>query len=132
LVGLLLPDNFVSFITEANFKLMTKKTMAMVAYITIIGWIVSYLSYKKTTEKSNLVNYHLGQAMGVLITYLVLSAVSFIVLSFLPSLATIFYLILLIPFVLLLFGIVAASNEVERPVPLIGKIFEGWFNFSPK
>jgi uncharacterized membrane protein len=111
---------------------MTKKTMAMVAYITIIGWVVAYLSYKKDTEKSSLVNYHLGQSMGVLITYVILSAVSFILLSFLPFLATVFYVVLFIPFVLLLFGIVAASNEVERPVPLIGKIFEGWFNFSSK
>ncbi|MDN5284552.1 MAG: import component protein [Mucilaginibacter sp.] len=111
---------------------MTKKTMAMVAYITIIGWIVAYLSYKKDTEKSSLVNYHLGQALGILIAYIVLSAISFILLSFLPFLATILYVVLLIPFVLLLFGIVAASNEVERPVPIIGKIFEGWFNFSPK
>ncbi|MDR6784348.1 putative membrane protein [Pedobacter africanus] len=109
---------------------MKTKTMAIVAYITIIGWIISYLEFKKTTEKSNLVNYHLGQALGVIITSIVLSILSSIILAILPSLGMIFYLVMLVPLVLLLFGAIAASNEVEKPVPLIGKVFEGKFNFK--
>jgi uncharacterized membrane protein len=109
---------------------MKQKTMAILAYITLIGWLISYLEFKKSTEKSKLVNYHLGQSLGVIITSFLLSIVSGVVLAVIPSLGSIFYLILLIPFVLLLLGIVAANNEVEKPVPLIGKIFEGKFNFA--
>lgn len=109
---------------------MKNKTMAIVAYITLIGWIISYLEFKKSTEKSELVNYHLGQALGVMITSIVLSVISGIVLAIIPSLAIIFYFILLLPFVLLLLGIIAANNEIQKPVPLIGKIFEGKFNFA--
>jgi uncharacterized membrane protein len=109
---------------------MKQKTMAILAYITLIGWIISYLEFKKSTEKSTLVNYHLGQSLGLIITSILLSIVSGVVLAIIPSLGSIFYLILLIPFVLLLLGIVAANNEVEKPVPLIGKIFEGKFNFA--
>lgn len=108
---------------------MKNSTMAIVAYLTIIGWIVSYLEFKKSPEKSKLVNYHLGQALGVIITGIALSILSSIILSILPGLGIVFYIILALPLVLLLFGIVAASNEVEKPVPLIGKIFEGKFNF---
>jgi uncharacterized membrane protein len=109
---------------------MKQKTMAILAYITLIGWIISYLEFKKSTEKSTLVNYHLGQSLGLIITSILLSIVSGVVLAIIPSLGSIFYLILLIPFVLLLLGIIAANNEVEKPVPLIGKIFEGKFNFA--
>lgn len=108
---------------------MKNSTMAVVAYLTIIGWIISYLEFKKSPEKSKLVNYHLGQALGIIITSIVVSILSGIILSVLPSLGIVFYVIPAIPLVLLLFGIVAASNEVEKPVPLIGKMFEGKFNF---
>jgi len=108
---------------------MKQKTMAIVAYITLIGWIISYLEFKKSAEKSRLVNYHLGQSLGLIITSIVLSIASSIILAVVPSLGAVFYLILLIPFILLLLGIIAASNELEKPVPLIGKIFEGKFNF---
>ena len=104
--------------------------MAIVAYITLIGWIISYLEFKKSPEKSSLVNYHLGQSLGVIITSFVLSIASTIILAIIPSLGFIFYFILLIPFVLLLLGIVAANNELEKPVPVIGKIFEGKLNFG--
>jgi uncharacterized membrane protein len=109
---------------------MKTKTMAIVAYFTIIGWIVSYLEFKKTSEKSSLVNYHLGQALGVIITSILLSIICSIILAVITTLGIIFYLIMLVPLILLLFGAIAASNEVEKPVPLIGKVFEGKFNFG--
>ncbi|MCX2431124.1 MULTISPECIES: DUF4870 domain-containing protein [unclassified Pedobacter] len=109
---------------------MKNKTMAIVAYITLIGWIISYLEFKKSPEKSRLVNYHLGQSLGIIITSFVLSIASSIILAIIPSLGFIFYIVLLIPFLLLLLGVIAANNEVEKPVPIIGKIFEGRFNFA--
>lgn len=104
--------------------------MAIVAYITIIGWIISYLEFKKSPQKSNLVNFHLGQSLGIFITSIVLSIISTIILAIVPALGVVFYLIFLLPFVLLLLGIITASNELEKPVPVIGKIFVGKFNFS--
>lgn len=109
---------------------MKQKTMAILAYITLIGWIISYLEFKKSTEKSSLANYHLGQSLGLIITFIILSILSSVILAIIPSLGAIFYLTLLIPFVLLLLGIIAANNQLEKPVPIIGKIFEGKFNFA--
>lgn len=108
---------------------MNNKTMAIVAYLTIIGWIVAYLSYKNSTQKSSLVKYHLGQALGVFLVSLVLSILSAVILAIIPSLGIISYIISLISLVLILLGIVTASNEVERPIPLVGSMFEGKFNF---
>ncbi|SHN39889.1 DUF4870 domain-containing protein [Chitinophaga sp. CF418] len=107
---------------------MTNRTMAIVAYITIIGWVVAYLSYRKSDDKSPLVKYHLTQSIGIILFSIVLSIVSGVLLRILPSLATLFYIISLCPFVLMLMGIITASNEAQRPIPLIGKFVEGKFN----
>lgn len=108
---------------------MSSRTMALLSYITLIGWIISYLEFKKSTTKSRFVNYHLGQGLGLIITSIILCFVSAVVSAIIPALGVALYLIMLLPLVLLLFGIVTASNEVEKPVPLIGKIFEGKFDF---
>nr|WP_315418036.1 DUF4870 domain-containing protein [uncultured Pedobacter sp.] len=111
---------------------MKQKTIAIVAYITLIGWIISYLEFKKSTEKSSLANYHLGQSLGIIITSILLSVISSVILAIIPSLGFVFYLILLLPFILMLLGIVTANNGLEKPVPLIGKVFERKFNFTPR
>jgi len=109
---------------------MTKKTMAIVAYITIIGWIVVYLEHKKSADKSPLVNYHLGQSLGLIILSFVLGIVFSIVAMLVPALVYLSTITGLITFVLLLLGIVAASNEAMKPLPVVGGLFEGKFDFS--
>ncbi|MEH6307731.1 DUF4870 domain-containing protein [Olivibacter sp. CPCC 100613] len=109
--------------------MMTNKNMSIIAYLTIVGWVIAYLNYQKSKEKSSLVAYHLSQSLGIFIFYIVLSILSAIILAFLPGLAILCYVILLIPLVLLLLGIITAINEVKKPVPLVGKVFEGKFNF---
>ena len=108
---------------------MNSKTLAILSYITIIGWIVAYLQYKQQNEKSQLVRYHLGQGLGVFIASIVLSLAIGIVASVIPSLGTILSIAGLLPLVLLVLGAIAASNEACRPVPVIGKLFENKFAF---
>ncbi|GGH56998.1 hypothetical protein GCM10011379_01200 [Filimonas zeae] len=102
--------------------------MAIVAYITIIGWVISYYNYRNSPDKNPFVQYHLTQSLGVIIFSVVLSVASGILLGIIPSLATLFYIIGLAPLVLMLLGIITASNNAERPVPFIGKLVEGKFN----
>lgn len=109
---------------------MKQKTIAIIAYITLIGWIIAYLEFKKSKEKSALANYHLGQSLGVIITSIVVSILSSMVLFIVPSLGFVFYVILLFPFILMLLGIITANNGLEKPVPLIGSLFERKFNFT--
>lgn len=108
---------------------MNAKTISIVSYITIIGWIIAFLQHKNSEQKSALASYHLGQGLGVFIFAVVLNIVLSIVISVIPSLGNTLALISFLPLVLIIFGIIAANNEVLKPVPLIGKIFEGKFNF---
>jgi len=118
---------------------MDKKTMAIVSYITIIGWLISFFSYKDK-EKNSLVSYHLKQAFGLFVTMFcinialrilitIFSAINLIsivgIIGLLAMLLSVTYLVLLI------IGIITASKEEEKPLPIIGKMFEGKFDFIP-
>lgn len=105
------------------------KTLAIVAYITIIGWIIAYLQYKNNDEKSPLVRYHLSQALGIFIFAIVLNIILTIIATVVPSIASILSLAGLLPLILLIFGIISAANEALSPVPGIGKLFENKFSF---
>lgn len=109
---------------------MTNKSMAIIGYITIIGWVVSYLSYKKSTERSALVNYHLGQSLGLIILSFVMGIALSILAMLVPALGVVSMVLGLLTFILLLLGIIAASNEAIKPLPVVGKLFEGKFDFS--
>lgn len=108
---------------------MTNKTLAIISYITIIGWIAAYLEYKKMKESNPLVSYHLGQSLGIIIFSVALAVVTGIVASVIPSLGIILSVAGLLPLVLIIFGIIAANNESNSPIPGIGKFFEGKFDF---
>ncbi|MBS7566400.1 DUF4870 domain-containing protein [Mucilaginibacter sp. Bleaf8] len=109
---------------------MSKKTMAVVAYITIIGWVVSYLEYKKSVDKSPLVNYHLGQSLGLIILSFALGIVMGVLVAVIPGLYIVSYIISILSLVLLLMGVIAANNEAFKPLPIVGRLFEGKFDFS--
>ncbi|MBC5836837.1 DUF4870 domain-containing protein [Flavobacterium muglaense] len=108
---------------------MNNKTVAIVSYITIIGWLISYFSYKDRTPKSALVNYHLKQSLGVACVGLIVGVAINVIALIVPALASVLSLISLLVLVLWIFGIINAMNEVEKPVPVIGAIFENKFGF---
>lgn len=104
---------------------MDKKTLSIVSYITIIGWLIAFIS---NSEKSSLAKYHLKQSFGLFITAILVGIALGILLSIIP-----------IPFVdnafslgvlaLMILGILNASKEEEKPLPIIGKFFENQFDF---
>lgn len=108
---------------------MNNKTLAIVSYITIIGWLIAYFSYKNQPEKDSFVTYHFEQSLGVFIFSVIISIIAGILVSVVPALSLLFSLISLIPLILLVLGIINASNEVTKPVPLIGVFFEKKFSF---
>ncbi len=111
---------------------MDNKTTAIVSYITIVGWLIAYFSYKNRTEKDAYVSYHLEQSLGVFIFSIIISVITGILITVIPTLSGIFSLLTLAPLILLVLGIINASNEVMKPVPLIGSFFERKFSFLQK
>ncbi|WP_289024481.1 DUF4870 domain-containing protein [uncultured Salegentibacter sp.] len=108
---------------------MSVKTISIVSYLTIIGWIIAYFSNKNQDSKSELASYHLGQSMGIFIFGVILNIILGFIANVVSSSGVILFLLGLVPLIFIILGIITANNEALKPVPIIGTYFEGKFNF---
>lgn len=102
---------------------MNNKTISIVSYITIIGWLVAYLIGKDNLD--TLSRYHLRQSLGLAIVGFILNIISISIL-FLGVVVNIIGILLLI---LTVIGIINAANGEMKPLPVIGKWLEDKFDF---
>lgn len=84
---------------------MDAKTTGIVAYLTWIGFLIAVLAGDKEGAK-----FHVNQALVILL---------FSLLSIVPCIGWIWAIFM---FVCWIMGLIAAINEEEKEVPLIGKI----------
>jgi uncharacterized membrane protein len=108
---------------------MDKKTISIISYITIIGWVVGYVSHNNSAEKASLSRYHLKQSLGVAIIGIIAGIIFNVLAVAIPALALVFSLVSLAVVVLWVFGIINAVNQQEKPVPIVGAMFENKFDF---
>ncbi len=105
---------------------MNSKTLSILSYVTLIGWLIAYFSGKEKSD--SLLRYHLKQSLGLAIVSIVLNIVLNIIARVVPALS----FLGLAGYVILIFwvlGIINAANQAEKPVPVIGKVFEDKFAF---
>lgn len=107
---------------------MNNKTLSILSYITIIGWIVAFVKSKDLNPKSDLVTYHLKQGFGIFLVSFAVNIILSVVIATVTSLYFLSYIGYAI-FILWIFGIINAANEQKKPIPVIGKIFEDKFGF---
>jgi uncharacterized membrane protein len=119
----------ISFGLNLKLNVMNKKTLSIISYITIIGWIIAYVNYNKLTVKDSLTRFHLKQGLGIAILGIVIGIALSIIAVIVPTLASILSLVNLGVLVLWILGIINANNEQEIPVPIVGKLFTDKFDF---
>jgi len=107
---------------------MNNKTLSILSYVTIIGWIIAFVKSKDLTPKSDLVTYHLKQGFGIFLVSLAVNIALSIVVTIVPTLYFLGYVGYVI-LILWIFGIINAANEQKKPIPLFGQVFEDKFNF---
>ena len=92
---------------------MDKKVTGIIAYLTIIGWIVAYIAGDKEGAK-----FHLNQALVI--------ALCGIINNFIPAIPIIGWIaspiIGIFIIVCIVIGIIAAAKDEEKEVPIIGSI----------
>ena len=104
------------------------KTVAILSYLTLIGFIVAIVLH--SSKKTALGTYHLRQTLGLFLTAITCSA-AFFVLAFIPI---VHFVLLLSPFiwlgffVLWLMGLIAAVNGQQKPMPVVGELYQQWFS----
>ena len=84
---------------------MDTKTTSIVAYITWIGLLIAFCAGDREGAK-----FHLNQALVIFL---------FGLLGWIPCIGWIWSIFMLVCWVM---GLVAAINQEEKPVPLIGQI----------
>jgi len=101
-------------------------------YLTIFGFIVAAVLFASSDEKRSVDQFHLRQSFGLystgLLFFLIYKMLGAELISADPS-----SLIVLIPLVILWFlGFKAAMEDKEIPLPLVGRLYQKWFNFVGK
>ena len=91
---------------------MDKKVTGIVAYITIIGWLIAFLAGDKEGAK-----FHLNQALVLCLVQLVLT-----VLGKIPFIGWIAGILSIVVFVFQIMGLVYACQGQDKEVPLVGAI----------
>lgn len=108
---------------------MTPKVQSILAYIGIL-WLIAFFAGKN--ERNRLSAYHLKQGLGLWITSILFNIAIYVVIMLVPTLATVISIVGILFLILMIFGIINAANEVSKPLPVIGKLFEDKFDFIDK
>lgn len=96
------------------------KTIAIISYITLIGWIIAYIMHDK--DKTDLGAFHLRQSLGIIVTAIALSVVSSVV-----GISILSWIIQVAILVFWILGFVGAVQGEKKLVPLLGAQFQQWF-----
>ena len=113
--------------TKHNFSTSGDgKTVGIVSYFTIIGWLIAYFAMHKD-NKTALGSYHLRQTLLYAIVSMVLSwGFSFllgiiIVATGSIALANLMWIVYLALFIVWIIGLIGAINGEQKPMPIIGE-----------
>jgi len=98
------------------------KPAAIIAYISIIGWLISYFAIHKD-KKTELASFHLRQTLLLYLAGFVLQIAQRIFWAIAPfsALNTLFNIVYLGLFILWVIGLIGAIQGVKKEIPLIGK-----------
>lgn len=92
------------------------KLIAVLSYITIIGWIIALVLYLND-KKSKLGAFHLRQTLLLFIVGFVLSLIPIIG-----------WILNIVVFVFWIMGLIYAIQGQEKEIPVIGKYAQEWFH----
>ncbi|MDR6784946.1 putative membrane protein [Pedobacter africanus] len=97
------------------------KSIAIISYITIIGWIISYIQYGN--NKSQLAIFHIRQSLFLMLC-MFFTAIVQMLFAFTPYLgwiiSTSFSLVMLGFLVLWVIALLNAINGEQKPLPVFG------------
>ena len=103
-------------------------TVALLAYLTIIGFVVAIVLH--SSKKTALGAFHLRQTLGLFITALVIW-IPCLIISMIPVVNLV--MVILGPavmvglFVLWIIGFIAAINGQQKLMPVVGAHYQKWF-----
>ena len=95
---------------------MDSKTKAIVAHVTVIGWIVA-LVVNQGENKDEFASFYIRQMLGLIILSVLLSVI--------PIVNIIGWILAVVLWIMSLLG---AAEGTLKPTPLLGEHFQTWFS----
>lgn len=99
------------------------KTRAIIAHITLIGWIIAVVMNNEPEKKDEFASFYIRQTLGIFVLGIASSFMS-LLLFFIPFLGVLLWLGVL---AILIMSLVWAANGEKRELPIIGEKFQEWF-----
>ncbi|CAM2903046.1 DUF4870 domain-containing protein [Rariglobus hedericola] len=115
-------------VTPETAVVQEDRTVAILSYITIIGFIVAIVMHNG--KKTALGAFHLRQVLGLIVAGFAVW-IGLMIIAFIPLIQLLN--VVLIPvvgigfLVFALIGLIAAASGQQKPVPVIGEHFQKWF-----
>jgi uncharacterized membrane protein len=101
------------------------KTVAIVSYLTLIGFIAALIIH--SNKKTRLGAFHLRQTLGLFLT-IIAFAIGGMVLMIIPFLGWLLLAAIWIAlFAFWVMGLLAALKGELKPVPVLGPMYQKWF-----
>ena len=101
-------------------KVNNARVVSIIAYMTLLGWIIAYLLNDPKTEQAS---FHVRQALGVNL-FFIASGICFAVPIIGWIAGFVGYLLGIVMWVL---GLIYAVQEESKEVPVLGAQFQEWF-----
>lgn len=107
------------------------KTVAIISYITLIGFVVAIIMHNDDKNKSELGAFHLRQSLGIMITGIALSFCQ-LIFVFIPFIGWLINgaisIALIALFVFWILGLISAINQEKKELPFIGSYYQKYLN----
>jgi len=104
------------------------KTIAIISYLTIIGWVMALIMRQSEEPKSELSRFHLRQSLGLIIV----GVIGWYLLSWLAGLLNFWLLLNAFRIGLLVYWILGLVNAIQgekKYLPFIGEFFDEKLDF---
>jgi uncharacterized membrane protein len=102
------------FSHDAKRALDNGKNIAIIAHITLIGWIIALVMNNE--KKSEFASFYIRQVLGIMLLGFVC--------SFIPIIGWFAWIFVLVLWVM---SLISALNGQKKPILLLGEQFQDWF-----
>lgn len=95
-----------------------EKNRAIIAHITMIGWVIALIMNNDTDKKSEFASFYIRQMLGLFLMGIASGFLMILLIGF------VFYIIVIIFWIISLIG---AVNGEKKELPVVGPLFQQWF-----
>ncbi len=103
-----------------NSTVTSGKTIAIISYLWIIGWIIAF--FMNNSKKNSFASFHIRQSLGLIIILTIMN-----ILEWKFNLGIISWIVEIALIILWIIAFIGVLQGQEKKVPFLGDMFQQWF-----